>query len=135
MKQVALQNPSLDSKERRFALSKAFFNLTKLWGLKRDEEAQLLGWSYQEKRTQLDNMRKGRSPLPHDRDKFERVVDLLNIHKSLRLLFPYDQKTAYQWVQLPRKRFGNHSALEIMFEDGKEGITAIRRYLDYERTR
>ena len=122
------------SELQRAALAKSFFKLTELWGLTREEEAGLLGWIYREKRTLLDNLRKGKTSLCSDRDKFERLVDLLNIHKSLRLLFPYDRKAVYEWIKIPRERFGGHNALQIMLEDGKEGISAIRRYLDYERT-
>ncbi len=134
MAQTSQEKAPLEQTSMRQTLAKGFFNLTQHWGLSREEEANLLGWSYNEKRTLLDNMRKGKTPLPKDRDKCERVIDLLNIHKSLRVLFPYDQKAVYEWVKIPRERFGNHSALDIMFEEGKEGIIAIRQYLDYERT-
>lgn len=135
MRLLERQKQVLDSEEKRGVLTRGFFGLVDKWELTREEEAQLLGWTYQEKRTKLDNMRAGKTNLPQDRDKVERVIDLLNIHKSLRVLFPYDRTSVYQWVKIPRERFGNHSALEVMLEDGKEGISAIRQYLDHERTR
>lgn len=123
------------SDEQRQALSKAFVKLADHWALTREQTARLLGWTYSSQRTKIDNMRKGVTGLPPDQDKVERVQDLLNIHKSLRILFPNQRALVYQWVNVPRERFGGYSALDIMFENGKAGICAIRRYLDYERTR
>jgi len=124
----------LSSAAERTALGKAYFRLTDHWGLTNDQTARLLGWSYANKRTKIENMRSGNTPLPQDQDKFERVQDLINIHKSLRVLFPNQRNLVYKWVKVPRERFGGHSALDVMLEDGKLGIRAIRRYLDYERT-
>lgn len=126
---------SLESPHAREALTETFFNLTRLWNLTRSQEAQLLGWDYSEKRTTLDSLRLGKTFLDKDRDKLERAIDLMNIHKSLRLLFPHDRDAVYNWVKVKRERFGNYSALDIMLREGKRGITAIRQYLDYERTR
>ncbi|MBL7685692.1 MAG: DUF2384 domain-containing protein [Deltaproteobacteria bacterium] len=120
-------------KKNREVITRAFFNLMEKWQLKRDEEAQLLGWNYKEKRTRIEAMRNGKA-IDQDRDKLERMIDLINIHKSLRILFPHDRQAVYDWVKIKRDRFGNHSALELMFENGKEGIRAIRHYLDYERS-
>lgn len=131
------QAVNLSPEKVRKALTEAFFNLTRHWDLTREEEARLLGWDYREKRSKLDYMRKGRSVLDRDRDKLERIVDLINIHKSLRILFPHpsERRAVYDWVKIKRERFGGYSALDIMLEEGKEGIAAIRRYLDFERTR
>jgi hypothetical protein len=122
------------SGENHPAFSKAFCRLMEHWSVTNEEMAQLLGWSYKIHRTRIDNLYKGHS-LPFDRDKFERVRDLLNIHKSLRILFPNQRDLVYHWVKVPRERFGGYSALDIMLTDGKSGISAIRRYLDHERTR
>ena len=127
--------PSLDTETTRTALTRAFFALTDHWELSREQEAQLLGWTYGDKRTTLDAMRKGKTIISNDADKIDRMIDLVNIHKSLRVLFPYDREAVYAWVKTKRERFGEHSALDVMLEDGKLGIAAIRHYLDHERTR
>lgn len=127
----------LASEKERTALTGAFFHLTEHWDLSRKEEAALLGWDYPAMRSRLDSMRKGKTILDRDRDKWERVVDLLNIHKSLRILFPHpsSRRQVYDWIHVKRERFGGSSALEIMLQEGKRGVSAIRRYLDFERMR
>lgn len=131
------QASRLSSEKARKAVTEAFFNLMNHWQLSRQEEARLLGWNYASKRATLDAMRTGRTILDDDEDKIERIVDLINIHKSLRVLFPDPaaRRQVYEWVKIKRDRFGGHSALDIMLSEGKAGIHAIRRYLDHERTR
>ena len=126
---LAWESPGL-----RGMLGRSFVKLTEHWQLSRQDEARLLGWDYKEKRTTLDSLRTGKTVLDKDEDKLERIIHLINIHKSLRLLFPYDRQAVYDWVKVKRERFGGHSALAVMLEDGSQGIAAIRYYLDYERT-
>jgi antitoxin Xre/MbcA/ParS-like protein len=137
MRTLDLQNAQTSSEKSRKVLTEVFFNLARHWELTRQQEAKLLGWNYAPKRATLDAMRKGRSTLDDDQDKLERVIDLVNIHKSLRVLFPAPSERArvYEWVKVKRERFGGYSALDIMLSEGKTGIHAIRRYLDHERTR
>lgn len=137
MLELKSQTPAPSSEKSRKALTEAFYSLVRHWELSRQEEARLLGWNFQPKRATLDAMRKGKTVLEDDQDKIERVVDLINIHKSLRVLFPApaDRQRVYDWVKVKRERFGGHSALDIMLSEGKAGIHAIRRYLDHERTR
>ena len=137
MPELDLQSQPPSSEKTRRALTEAFYNLVKHWDLSRQEEAKLLGWNYKPKRATLDAMRKGKTILEDDEDKIERVVDMINIHKSLRILFPtpVDRHRVYEWIKVKRERFGGHSALDIMLSEGKSGIHAIRRYLDHERTR
>lgn len=137
MPELDLQSKAPSSEKTRKALTEAFYNLIRHWDLSRQEEAKLLGWNFKPKRATLDAMRKGKTILDDDQDKIERVIDLINIHKSLRILFPNpaDRHRVYEWVKVKRDRFGGHSALDIMLSEGKTGIHAIRRYLDHERTR
>lgn len=119
----------------RKVLTKAFFNLVKHWELSNQQQANLLGWNYSSSRTKIDAMRRGKSSLENDMDKINRVVNLVNVHKCLRVLFPANREEVYSWVKIPRERFGNHSVLDIMIENGSFGIAAIRQYLEHERTR
>ncbi len=135
MERPELSHDYHDNIKLRKALTKGFFELTKLWDLTRQQQALLLGWNYTEKRTTLDSMRTGKTFIDRDQDKIERMIDLINIHKSLRILFPYDRDNVYEWVKIKRGRFGDHSALDVMLSEGRLGILAIRNYLDYERTR
>jgi hypothetical protein len=115
-------------------LTKAFFGILENWQLSNNDKAKLLGWEYEHKRYVIDEMRKGQRAIDQDDDKITRIIEIINIHKSLRLLFPYDLDLAYQWITEKREVFNRHSALDIMKAEGIMGITAIRKYLDHART-
>ena len=134
MEHVDANASSLVSNEKnRTILTKAFFGILKNWNLTNDQEAKLLGWSYGQKRSKIDALKKG-GAMEDDQDKLDRIREIINIHKNLRMLFPYQNDLAYQWIHEKRERFGNHTALDVMMEDGLLGIKAIRRYLDHVRT-
>jgi hypothetical protein len=102
------------------------------WNLSAEDQCLLLGLSPQA-RTSLGRYRKG-EPLADSMDLLGRVGHLLAIHKSLRIIFPYDRDLAYRWVTQPNRHFGGRRPVDILRE-GYEGLLAIRRYLDFERER
>ncbi|MCB0326514.1 MAG: DUF2384 domain-containing protein [Bdellovibrionales bacterium] len=122
-----------ESKHRQ-SLSRAFFQILEHWKLSNEEKAKMLGWSYATKRHTLDALKRGQKQMDMDDDKLRRMIEVLNIHKNLRILFPHSRSSLYAWVTKKRHRFGDHSALDIMMEEGLLGMIAIRRYLDHVRT-
>ncbi|MCB1197107.1 MAG: hypothetical protein KDK51_01945, partial [Deltaproteobacteria bacterium] len=115
-------------------LTWAFFGIVENWSLTNQEKAKLLGWDYAKKRSVIDAMKRKEKAIDVDDDKIQRMIEVVNIHKNLRILYPHDKKLAYQWVKQVREVFNQHCALDIMLEDGLFGITAIRKYLDHART-
>jgi hypothetical protein len=99
------------------------------WGLRNDEECNLLGGISS---AQLAKYKKG-TAFVSTRDAIERVGNLLGIHKNLRILYPYNRDIVYQWIKGRNKTLHNLSPLETMLEHGYLGIAQIRRYTDYVR--
>ncbi|HVF66007.1 MAG TPA: MbcA/ParS/Xre antitoxin family protein [Casimicrobiaceae bacterium] len=100
------------------------------WSLAASEQAALLGLSGGSRST-LARYRNG-EPLADNRDLLDRAGHLLGIHKSLRILFPYDRDLAYRWMNEPNRRFGRRP-VDVVVEHGFEGLLAVRRYLDFQR--
>ena len=103
--------------------------LFKHWGLKNDEECNLLGGISP---AQLAKFKKG-TAFVSGRDAIERVGNLLGIHKNLRTLYPNNRNVVYQWVKGRNRTLHNLSPLETMLEHGYIGIAQIRRFTDYIR--
>jgi hypothetical protein len=60
---------------------------------------------------------------------FERNCGLLlSIHKFLGLLFPDNQEIKKIWVKRKMADFGDRTPLDIMLDEGVEGIETIRKY-------
>lgn len=103
--------------------------LFKHWQLKNDEERNLLGGI---SAAQLAKFKNGKAYIS-GRDTIERVGNLLGIHKSLRILYPYNRDVVYQWVKARNRKLHNLSPLDLMLEHGYLGIAQVRRFTDHMR--
>lgn len=129
---MSLPVSSLDphSPDYRASLSSMLLKLFDHWDLAKEDQVALLGLSPSSEE-RLVGYRTG-EPLADNPDLLDRAGLLLGIHKSLRLMFPYNKDLAYRWVSMPNKRFDNKSPLDIMKERRFEGLLAVRRYLEFE---
>jgi len=121
------------SEEGRAALAKMVTRLFDLWGLPGAAQASLLGLATTS-RASLSGYKNGKA-LANTPDLLERVGHLLSIHKSLRILFPYDRDLAYSWVTCPNRAFNGKSPLDVMLEYRFAGLLRVRAYLDFARGR
>lgn len=124
--------PDIRDRDARARLARMVMRLLEHWELPAEDQCLLLGLSSQA-RTSLGRYRKG-EPLADNMDLLGRVGHLLAIHKSLRIIFPYDRDLAYRWVTQPNRHFDGRRPVDIM-RAGYEGLLAVRRYLDFERGR
>lgn len=129
---VNYQHINITAKESRESLAKMVSKLFDHWGISSADQCSLLGLAATSRMT-LSRYRKG-NPLDNSTDLLGRVGHLLGIHKSLRIMFPYNRDLVYRWVTAPNIRFAGKTPLEIMC-NGYEGLLAVRRYLDFERGR
>ncbi len=123
----------LTSEESRAGLSKLITKLFDLWDLSTTDRLELLGQS-PNSRANLAKYRNG-APLPNLRDLLDRAGWLLSIHKSLRLLYPYNETLRYTWINRRNKAFDNLTPLQVMLQEGIIGMAKVSRYLDFQRGR
>lgn len=109
---------------------RAFFNITKAWGLSTDEERTLLGNPGRSTFFRWKRDQAGALP----RDVLERISYLLGIYKALRLLFP-NADQANTWVKRPNTAplFGGEPALQRMLGGRVADLYVVRQYLDAQR--
>jgi hypothetical protein len=129
---LEINRVDITSKSSRESLARMVTKLFDHWGITSTDQCSLLGLSPTSRMT-LSRYRKGGS-LDNNVDLLGRVGHLLGIHKSLRIIFPYNRDLVYEWVTSPNRRFDGKTPLEIMCH-GYEGLLAVRRYLDFERVR
>jgi hypothetical protein len=118
------------SRDARARLAAMVTKLLEHWQLGAAEQAAVLGLSTASRST-LARYREG-EPLADSRDLLDRAGHLLGIHKSLRILFPYDRDLAYGWMTQFNRRLGARP-VDLVIEHGFEGLLALRRYLDFQR--
>lgn len=121
----------LSAPESRKSMAKLTTKLFDLWKLPVSDQLNLLGLSATS-RSMLSRYRKGIA-IPNSRDMIERVGWLLSIHKSLRLLFPYNREFRQQWITHRNRMMDNLRPVDIMKEKGIIGIATVARHLEFLR--
>ncbi|WP_119681001.1 MbcA/ParS/Xre antitoxin family protein [Indioceanicola profundi] len=111
------------------AMMRAVFNLFVRWGVNDTQARILLGQPspstfYRWKRGDISSV---------PRDTAWRLGDLMGIHKALRYMFA-EPVRAYDWIKKPNAAFAGKSALDRMLAGAPSDITAVRAYLDAERS-
>ncbi len=129
---LARPDGSLRGEHERRSLARLVTALLGKWGLSTAEQAAMLGLS-EDNRSTLARYRKG-GPLADSRDLLERAGHLLGIHKSLRILFPRNRELVYGWMAAHNARMGRRP-VDVIREQGFEGLLAVRRFLDFQRGR
>lgn len=124
-----VKKADITSADSRKALAKMVTKLFSFWGLKAADQLELLGMSHRS-RSVLANYRNG-AALPASRDTLDRVGWLLSIHKSLRIIFPYNRDLCYSWIMRRNKTFDNLRPLDVMKEQGIIGLARVARYLEF----
>ena len=109
---------------------RAFFNITRLWGLTTEQERVLLGSPGRSTFFRWKRDLDGALP----RDALERISYLLGIWKALQVLFA-DPAQADAWVKRANQAplFGGRSALERMLGGQVSDLFVVRQYLDAQR--
>jgi len=123
---VAYRPGDLDHK----AALQGFFSMAEAWDLSTDEQMKLLGspprstfFKWKKEGGQLSN------------DTVERISHLLNIYKSLRILFT-EQASADAWLKRPNDApmFSGKSAIDYLMTTGSlVDLYKVRTYLDAQR--
>lgn len=123
----SLEHPSSSSQDRG-ALAKMVMALFDHWQLSTADQAALLGIAASN-HAALTRFCKGK-PVDIDRDQYDRIGYLLDIHQNLRLLFPQNLDLAYRWMSTRNKAFENLTPVEMVEEWGFTGLLRIRTYLE-----
>ena len=113
--------------EEHVELSRAVMRLLGAWGVPAAEQPALLGLDPRIHRRELNRCRFG-AALPDAGDVYERAQLLLAIGAAAAQLFPHSSVAAEVWATTPQLRFGGHTPLQIMLE---EGCAGMRRVVDY----
>lgn len=107
---------------------RTFFHIAEVWGLKEQEQMQLLGL---DSRSTFQSWKRGAvASIP--KDALERISYVFGIYKGLQILLP---KTADEWVRKPNTSFvfGGRPALDRMISGNVADLYVVRQYIDAQR--
>ena len=113
----------------RIELGRMVINVLDGWGVGGADQVTMLafpeGTPARKLQRYLDD-----TPLPDDPVILKRVEHLLGIADALRTTFPLNANIGLLWLKQPCKRLRKRRPIEIMVEDGLNGLITVRTHLD-----
>ena len=130
LKELKNSNKLVNHTTKSQVALKAFFNMSKEWGLNNDQQMILLGTP---SRTTFYRWKKGEAR-DLSGDTLERVSYLLGIYKALHILFT-SKSQANSWIyrENAANLFAGRSALDFMLQGKMANLFETRKYLDAQR--
>jgi hypothetical protein len=130
---VMSEKVDITTPEARKSLAKMIMKLFSLWDLVVADQLTLLGLGPGDQDRLVRYAAGG--PLPNSRDIQDRVSRLLSIHKTLRILFPYNRDLVYRWINSRNEDFNNRTPLDILIKEGLPGFDFLVNYLNFQCSR
>lgn len=99
------------------------------WGLNSVQQLCLLGLPESGSARQLTRYRHG-TALPDEEDVLDRAKHLLGIQEALHTVFPHAPGMPAHWLRRRSRYFHSSPPLEVMLDEGVNGMHWVWRHLD-----
>ena len=99
------------------------------WGMSSAEIISLLALPDKTPTRALRRYREN-TPFPVSAEVEERIEHILGITDALRTSYPHNPQMGKIWIRQRSKKLKNQIPLQIIIENGLEGIVEIRQHLD-----
>lgn len=110
-------------------LTQVIVNMLDHWGVNAEGQVSILGLPAGTRAGVMRQFRKN-TPFPDDRRVLERIEHLLGIADALRTAHPRNANMDAIWMNRPNRLFDQRTPLDVMIEDGLDGVVAVRAQLD-----
>jgi len=115
--------------EKRLTLSRIVFEVLRGWEIKEANLVNVLGFPEGTKPRALKCYSHD-TPLPEDEAIMQRVDHILAIAEALRTTYPHNYRMGKSWLKTPHRRFNQRSPIDLILNDGLEGLISVRADLD-----
>lgn len=70
------------------------------------------------------------TPFPVSASLVERIEHIIGITDALRTSYPHNPQMGQMWIRQRSKKLNNQIPLQIIIEEGLQGIIEVRKHLD-----
>lgn len=70
------------------------------------------------------------TPFPDDAAIYERIEHIVGIADALRTTYPHNPPMGILWLQQNNRRFQDRAPLQVILDNGLEGLLTVRKHLD-----
>ncbi|MDH5633967.1 MAG: hypothetical protein OEZ10_13390 [Gammaproteobacteria bacterium] len=117
------------SPEERLQLGQIVLDMLDSWAISPAQQIVLLDLPPKTKPRAMKQYHDA-TPLPESDSTNERIEHLLGIADALRTSYPRNSQMAGFWIGQVQPRLGGRIPLEMMLQDGLEGMIAVRAHVD-----
>lgn len=121
--------PGTDDIAYRADLARTLLTILNNWGVTAEQQIVLLGFPEGTAKRAINKFAYG-TPFPDDYESLMRANYLLSIQNAVDSLFPHNATAANYWMTTPSQYFANHTPLDIMLNEGVEGMKRVLNYLN-----
>lgn len=115
--------------DEKIALAAMVMSVLDGWGLTAGQQIILLQLPEDTKNRSLRKYREN-TPLPDSEDIQKRIEHILGISSALRTTYPTNAQMSGIWLNQLHRRLGTRTPLQIILQDGIDGLITIRAHLD-----
>lgn len=115
--------------DEQIALTVRTMEILDDWGMSSDEIISLIALPDKTPTRALRRYREN-TAFPISPELEERLTHILGITDALRTSYPHNPNMGKMWMRQRSKKLNNQIPLQIIIENGLEGIVEIRKHLD-----
>jgi len=117
------------TEDEQITLTISIMGILDGWGMSAAEIISLLALPDKTPTRALRRYREN-TPFPVTAEVEERIDHILGITDALRTSYPHNPQMGKMWIRQRSKKLKNQIPLQIIIENGLEGIIEIRKHLD-----
>ena len=110
-------------------ITKTVMKVLDTWNLTTEQTVGVLGLSKNTRKRELDKYRTLKA-FPKSETIIKRLSHIVGISDALRTTFPRNVNMSEKWMKTQHRRFGNETPLNIILEEGINGLCKVRSELD-----
>ena len=117
------------SHEDSIALTRSIMSILDSWGLYGESLIAVLDLPDGTPKRALRKYREN-TPFPDSKNVYNRLEHIIGIADALRTTYPHNPPMGILWLQQRNKQFQNRIPLQIIIDDGIDGLMEVRAHLD-----
>lgn len=110
-------------------ITKTVMKVLDTWNLTTEQTVAVLGLSSHTRKRELDKYRTLKA-FPKNEMIVKRLSHIVGISDALRTTFPRNINMSEKWMKSKHRRFDNETPLNIILEEGINGLYKVRSELD-----
>jgi uncharacterized protein (DUF2384 family) len=117
------------TQDEQITLTLAIMQILDGWGM---SAADMISTLALPEKTPARSFRRYRenTPFPMSAEVEQRLDHIMGISEALRTSYPHNPQMGNIWIRQPSKKLNNRIPLQLIIEEGLNGIVEIRKHLD-----